>query len=216
MTKYRTHGGDVMSRNDQTRSSRGASATASSACTTAKAACVVRWDRWRRRAHAARFHGQLGSKLGRGPDGKRAWLAPKEPNKQQAWTSDTTTTQARGTGPASTGERKQQMTKISHLSHGDADPRRQKPVAFHPGMTDAQTNAAKIGGMGHPVTGSTPGAAPLTHAYSTRPDMKRGRAVPVHPSMSRGAQGDDAMKQLGDAILREGMLRTIRKQQTNK
>jgi len=26
---------------------------------------------------AARFHGQLGSKLGKGPDGKQAWLAPK-------------------------------------------------------------------------------------------------------------------------------------------
>jgi hypothetical protein len=26
---------------------------------------------------AARFHGQLGSKLGIGPDGKQAWLAPK-------------------------------------------------------------------------------------------------------------------------------------------
>jgi hypothetical protein len=25
---------------------------------------------------AARFHGQLGSKLGKGPDGKQAWLAP--------------------------------------------------------------------------------------------------------------------------------------------
>jgi len=35
---------------------------------------------------AARFHGQLGSKLGKGPDGKQAWLAPKtaEPNKA-AW-----------------------------------------------------------------------------------------------------------------------------------
>jgi hypothetical protein len=27
---------------------------------------------------AARFHGQLGSKLGKGPDGKQAWLAPKD------------------------------------------------------------------------------------------------------------------------------------------
>lgn len=26
---------------------------------------------------AARFHGELGSKLGPGPDGKQAWLAPK-------------------------------------------------------------------------------------------------------------------------------------------
>jgi len=35
---------------------------------------------------AARFHGELGSKIGTGPDGKQAWLAPKtaEPNKQ-AW-----------------------------------------------------------------------------------------------------------------------------------
>lgn len=37
---------------------------------------------------AARFHGQLGSKLGKGPDGKPAWLAPKatadKPN-TQAW-----------------------------------------------------------------------------------------------------------------------------------
>jgi hypothetical protein len=35
---------------------------------------------------AARFHGQLGSKLGKGPDGKQAWLAPTadKPNKQ-AW-----------------------------------------------------------------------------------------------------------------------------------
>jgi hypothetical protein len=28
-------------------------------------------------ATATRFHGQFGSKLGIGPDGKRAWLAPK-------------------------------------------------------------------------------------------------------------------------------------------
>jgi hypothetical protein len=97
------------------------------------------------------------------------------------------------------------MTKISHLSHGDADLRRQKPVEFHSGMTTKQTDAAHIGGLGHPVNGGTPGAA-LPHAYSNKPDLKRGKAVAVHPSHSRGAVADDSMRQLGDAILRQSIL----------
>jgi hypothetical protein len=99
------------------------------------------------------------------------------------------------------------MSKFSHMSHGLADPNRMKPVAFHSGMTRQQTDAAKIGGMGHPVAGGAP-ASPLPHAYSGQPDMKRGRAVPVHPSHSRGAVADNAMRQLGDAILREAVLKS--------
>jgi hypothetical protein len=34
---------------------------------------------------AARFHGKLGSKIGKGPDGKKAWIAPTSgPNKAAA------------------------------------------------------------------------------------------------------------------------------------
>ncbi|HXR25612.1 MAG TPA: hypothetical protein VN742_09650 [Candidatus Binataceae bacterium] len=105
------------------------------------------------------------------------------------------------------------MKKISHMSHGLADPARMKPVEFHSGMTTKQTDAANIGGQGHPTAKIDGGqavassaAAPLAHAYSGRPDLKRGRAVMVHPSHSRGAVADDDMRQLGDAILREAVL----------
>jgi hypothetical protein len=101
------------------------------------------------------------------------------------------------------------MSKFSHMSHGLADPRRMKPVEFHSGMTRHQTDAAGIGGIGHGVAtidgGSTP-AAPLPHAYSGQLDMKRGKAVPVHPSHSRGAKAGGAMRELGEQILREAAL----------
>jgi hypothetical protein len=106
------------------------------------------------------------------------------------------------------------MSTFSHMSHGLADPNRMKPVAFHSGMTRKQTDAAHIGGMGHATAkidggqaiASSAAASPLAHAYSGQPDMKRGKAVPVHPAHSRGAVKDDAMRQLGDAILREAVL----------
>jgi hypothetical protein len=59
--------------------------------------------------------------------------------------------------------------------------------------------------LGHRVAGGAP-ASPLPDAYSGQPDMKRNKAVPVHPSHSRGAVADDAMRQLGDAILRQAAL----------
>jgi hypothetical protein len=113
------------------------------------------------------------------------------------------------------------MSKFSHFSHGEADQnghahpdiardgkgKRNSPVAFHSGMTKQQQDMAGVGGMGHPtVVDGGNAAAPLPHAYSARPDLKRGKAVAVHPSHSRGAVEDDAMRQLGDAVLRQARL----------
>jgi hypothetical protein len=97
------------------------------------------------------------------------------------------------------------MSKFSHMSHGLADPNRMKPVEFHSGMTRQQTDAAGIGGMAHPVTGSA-AASLLAHAYSNKPNLKRDKGVPIHPSHSLGAEKDNAIHELGRAILREAVL----------
>jgi hypothetical protein len=112
------------------------------------------------------------------------------------------------------------MKKFSHISHGLGDhatghagsdlarngaPKRVTPVEYHSGMSCQQTDAAGIGGMAHPVTGSA-AASPLAHAYSSEPDLKRGKGVPIHPSHSLGAEKDNAIHELGRAILREAVL----------
>jgi len=124
------------------------------------------------------------------------------------------------------------MKKISHVSHGLGDhavghagsdiarngaPKKVTAVEFHSGMTRQQQDVAGIGGLaratmaaggGHAIASSADASPLLPHAYSGRPDLKRGKAVPVHPSHSRGADADSAMRQLGDAILREAVLKS--------
>jgi hypothetical protein len=124
------------------------------------------------------------------------------------------------------------MSKFSHMSHGlgdhatghthpgnkarDGAPKRVTPIKYHDGMTRQQQDVAGIGGLaratmaaggGHAIASSADASPLLPHAYSGQPDMKRGKSVPVHPSHSRGAVKDEAMRQLGDQILREAILR---------
>ena len=70
------------------------------------------------------------------------------------------------------------MKKISHMSHGAADPGRAKAVEFHPGMKRQQTDMAGVGGMGHPTVDGGMPAAPLSSAYSGVADGSGARACP--------------------------------------
>ena len=102
---------------------------------------------------------------------------------------------------------------MSHLSHGMGDSggdihpnniardgarKRVTPVEFHSGMTRAQTDAAKIGGIGHGTAtidggrtiASSAAAPPLAHAYSGKPDLKSGKGVSTVPGQrSRTNEG---------------------------
>jgi len=104
----------------------------------------------------------------------------------------------------------------------DGAPKKVHAIAVHDGMkTKSQSGADALSGhhasaldshSGATVPGavkSAPGwgngavrtGNPMAHA----PASKNTRRTPVHPSMSRGADADDMMHQLGEAIMREAV-----------
>lgn len=94
------------------------------------------------------------------------------------------------------------MSKISHLSHGAGNPRA-KPVHVHDGMTDRQTSAMHVGGMGHPVeSGAQPG-----NILDKPAQPKRTSAPVAHSSMRH--RSSDAMASIKPGLDHAQSSRTL-------
>jgi hypothetical protein len=88
MSEFRTHGPDVMQAQRSKKVVPGKIAPSRLGVYDGKGRLRGQVGPLATASTCARFHGQLGSKIGKGPDGKPAWLAPKatadKPNKQAA------------------------------------------------------------------------------------------------------------------------------------
>ena len=113
-----------------------------------------------------------------------------------------------GFGPARDGHAHSDIAR-------DGAPKHVHSVKVHDGMTRRQTNAANIGGMGHPVAGVGEGggqpiatnaaASPLlVNAYGSKPK----RLAPVTPSFGmkhRDTGKVPNLEELGRAVLAEAV-----------